>query len=107
VTCPQPSDSREPDEPYERPPYEPVIARAPARALAESIPEGAAWAILDFIGGRLLENPHRIGHPLENELAGLYGAHVGDYRVIYRIDDEQCVVEVIRVARRADVYGYG
>ena len=41
---------------------------------------------------------------LENELARLHGAHVGDYRVIYRIDDEQRTVEVLRIVRRADVY---
>lgn len=108
MTWPQPGEPNEPDEPYERyEAYEPVVAGPVARALAETIPERAAWAILEFINGRLLDNPRRIGYPLENELAGLHGAHVGDYRVIYRIDDEQLVVEVLRVGHRADVYGHG
>jgi mRNA-degrading endonuclease RelE of RelBE toxin-antitoxin system len=38
---------------------------------------------------------------------GLYSAHVGDYRVEYDIDDVNRVVEVVRVARRADIYGIG
>jgi mRNA interferase RelE/StbE len=104
VTCPQPGEPNEPDEPHEG--FEPVVAGPAARALAETIPEPAAWAIIEFINGRLLANPRRIGYPLENELAGLHGAHVGDYRVIYRIDDEQLVVQVLRVGRRADVYGH-
>ncbi len=99
MTCPQPSEPNEPDEPYEL-----VVAGPAARALAETLPEPAAWAVTDFITGRLLRNPHRIGYPLENELAGLHGAHVGDYRVIYRIDGEYRTVEVLRIARRADVY---
>ena len=36
--------------------------------------------------------------------AGLWRVRVGDYRVVYRIEDERLVVVVIRVAHRREVY---
>ncbi len=78
---------------------------APARRdLEHRLPEGVAAAAWAFIQGPLLENPHRVGNPLRNERQGLWSARRGQYRVIYRILAEVVVVEVVRVAHRADVY---
>lgn len=88
-------------------PYVLVVSAGAGRVISNRLPESAAWAVIDFLSGRLLTNPRRIGHPLHNELVGLYGAHVGDYRVVYDIDDERHEVKVVRVAHRADVYGSG
>ena len=86
-------------------PYQLTVASSAGRAISERLPGPAAWAIIDFITGRLLDNPRRMGAPLQGPLAGLYGAHVRDYRVEYEIDDDARTVEVVRVARRADIYG--
>lgn len=43
--------------------------------------------------------------PLTGKLAGQYRYRVGDYRVIYRIDDEQSLVAVFKIAHRSDAYG--
>lgn len=86
-------------------PYDLVVAPGASRAIGEVLPESAAWAVIDFINGRLLTNPRRLGYQLHGRLEGLYGAHVGDYRVEYDIDDEDRRVEVVRVAHRADIYG--
>lgn len=86
-------------------PYNLKMASSASRAIAERLPEGAAWAVLAFITDRLLANPHRVGTPLHGPLEGLHGAHVGDYRVEYDIDEETRTVEVVRVALRADIYG--
>jgi len=86
-------------------PYELIMARAATRAIREVLPEGAAWAVFEFINGPLLQNPHRVGGPLHGRLEGLWSAHVGDYRVEYEINDEARAVKVVRVARRADIYG--
>ena len=95
--------SLEPEEPYEL-----VMASSAARAIAENLPEAVAWAAQDFIVGPLMQNPRRVGKPLDNDLAGLHSARIGpEHRIIYRIDDEQCEIEVLRIARRADVYGIG
>lgn len=89
-------------------PYEPILASSAARAIQETLPEAVAWAAKEFIAGPLIRNPRRVGKRLGRELAGLHSAHIGsDYRIIYQIDDEKCEVYVLRIERRADVYGIG
>jgi mRNA interferase RelE/StbE len=70
----------------------------------EKLPERIAPAVIEFITGRLLDNPHRIGKPLLGRFAGLYAARVRDYRIRYRIDEDTRTVVVLHVARRADAY---
>jgi mRNA-degrading endonuclease RelE of RelBE toxin-antitoxin system len=69
-----------------------------------SIPDvGAAWAIVEFINGPLLDDPHRVGTMLKAPWEGHLSAHVGTYRVVYRIDDDAVVVTVVRVGHRGHV----
>lgn len=82
-----------------------VAFRGPARrALAERLPEAVAAAVLEFCTGPLAEDPHRVGKPLLGPLLGLHGARRATYRIIYLIDDEQHIVDVVDVAHRSDVY---
>lgn len=85
-------------------PYELVLARPAARAIAEEIPESIATAVIDFVTGPLIENPHRVGRALRNELAGVHSARRGTYRVLYRVDDDAREVIVLRIEHRGDVY---
>jgi mRNA interferase RelE/StbE len=41
---------------------------------------------------------------LKGGLAGCYRYRVGDYRVIYRIDDAQQLVAVLKIAHRSEAY---
>jgi mRNA interferase RelE/StbE len=86
-------------------PYELIVASSASRAISEYLPESVAWVALDFINGPLLENPRRVGGKLGAELEGLYAARLVDYRIEYEIDEEQRSVKVVRIARRADIYG--
>lgn len=43
-----------------------------------------------------------MGRPLREPLAPLYSARRGEYRVQYRIVDEQLIIEVVSVAHRRD-----
>jgi mRNA interferase RelE/StbE len=79
------------------------IAAAAERQLGR-LPERVAAAVVEFVVGPLLENPHQVGHPLQRELEGLRSARRGAYRVVYEIDDEKRTVVVLRVDHRADVY---
>jgi mRNA interferase RelE/StbE len=79
-----------------------ITARA-GRDLAR-LPEKVATACVEFIFGPLAENPQRLGKPLFGEFKGLHSARRSSYRVVYAIQDETVVVEVIRIAYRADVY---
>jgi len=72
--------------------------------LAETLPEGVAAAVWQFVSGPLLDNPYRVGKPLRFELEGYHSARRGHYRVIYRIDDGEVVVEVIKISHRGDAY---
>ena len=79
------------------------VAASAERQLAR-LRDKVAAAIVKFMLGPLRENPHRVGHPLRRELAGLWSARRGAYRVIYEIDEAQSVVSVLRIDHRADVY---
>ncbi len=83
-----------------------VVAATAERSLAR-LPESVAAAIVEFMLGALVEAPRRVGHPLQRELAGLWAARRGPYRVVYEIDGEARVVTVLRVDHRADVYRPG
>lgn len=84
--------------------YRVTFTRHPRRALSVELPEVVAAACWEFVVGALAENPHRVGKPLRGELAGRHSARRGQFRVIYRVDDELIVVEVIDVRHRRDVY---
>lgn len=77
--------------------YELVVARPAARTIAERLPETVSAAGIEFITGALLENPKRVGRELRNELAGIRSARRGTYRVLYRIDEKEQTVTVLRV----------
>ena len=54
--------------------------------------------------GPLAEDPTRLGKPLLGELAGLWSARRGDYRVLFELDEVARQIVVHRVAHRADAY---
>ena len=77
---------------------------APGRRALARLPEKAATAAAEFLYGSLAANPHRAGKPLTLGLDGLRSAHRGDYRVIYRIDDQRHLATVPAIEHRSDVY---
>jgi addiction module RelE/StbE family toxin len=83
--------------------YQLKVAGPAARSL-EKVPERVAAAVVEFMTGRLLENPQRIGKPLSGRFAGLYAARVQDYRVRYRIEEDTGTVVVVHVGPRSDAY---
>ncbi len=80
------------------------MRHAAARAIQQKLPEGVAAAVIEFITGSVTAAPRRVGKPLRRELAGLYFAPRGTFRVLYRIDDAEHLVTVVRVEHRADAY---
>lgn len=86
------------------PPYEIVVAEPAARAMAEVLPEAVAAAVIALVTGDLLSAPRRVGKPLRRELEGVWVARRGTFRVVYRIDDDNHEVVVLRVDHRGDVY---
>lgn len=83
--------------------YRLMLASSAERMLTR-LPEAAAAAMVEFITGPLLEDPARLGKPLMFELEGYLSARRGPYRVVYRIDEAERTVRVVRIDHRADVY---
>ena len=79
------------------------VAASAERQLGR-LPERIAAAVVEFVLGPLCENPRRLGHPLQRELAGLWSARRGAYRVIYEIDEVERIVTVLRIDHRSDIY---
>jgi mRNA interferase RelE/StbE len=77
---------------------------AAARRSLNTIPPRVLSAVVEFTFGDLAREPRRVGKPLQDDLAGLFSARRGPYRVLYRIDDAARIVFVVRVDHRADVY---
>ena len=80
------------------------VTRTAARQLAEGLPESVAAACVEFLFGALANNPHRVGSPLHAPFEGQYRARRGEYRVRYRIDDDQKVFYVLDIDHRRDAY---
>lgn len=81
-----------------------VAWTATSRRSLARLPEKVATAAVEFIYGSLADSPRRVGKPLQFGLAGLHSARRGDYRVIYRIDDDLRTVTVMAIEHRSDVY---
>ena len=84
--------------------YELVLTPPAVRAVRCGLPEAVAAAVIEFLTGALVENPHRVGKPLRGDLAGIHSARRGTYRILYRINDERGEVVVLRIDHRNEVY---
>jgi len=79
------------------------IAASAERRLDRLRPK-IATATVEFMLGPLINAPRRVGHPLQRELAGLWSARRGPYRIVYELNEAGLVVDVIRIDHRSDVY---
>lgn len=84
--------------------YEIRFQPAARRAIAQGLPEAVATAVLEFCDAALGVNPRRVGKPLFGPLAGCYGARRGTYRIVYRIDENERVVQVLDIDHRLQIY---
>jgi mRNA interferase RelE/StbE len=84
--------------------YELLVTPPAARALSERLPEPVAAAVIEFITTTLIREPRRVGKPLRGELAGIWSARRGTYRVLYRIAEDPREIIVLRIDHRRDAY---
>jgi mRNA interferase RelE/StbE len=83
--------------------YQTILTAAALRSL-RSVPPRAAEPLVAFIFGSLEDAPHRRGKPLQRELEGRWSARRGDYRIVYRLDEDTKTMYVLKIDQRADVY---
>lgn len=84
--------------------YELILTPPARRALTERLPEAVAAAVINFLTTTLVREPRRVGKPLRGDLAGIWAARRGSYRVLYRLREETQEVIVIRIEHRRDAY---
>ena len=85
-------------------PYDLVLTPPAQRALTANLPEAVATAVIEFLTTALISQPARVGKPLRDDLAGVWSARRGTYRVLYRIREDVREVIVLRVEHRRDAY---
>jgi mRNA-degrading endonuclease RelE of RelBE toxin-antitoxin system len=86
------------------PVYELLVTPPAARALSQRLPEPVAAAVIEFLTNTLIREPRRVGKPLRGELAGIWSARRGTYRILYRITEDPREVIVLRIEHRRDAY---
>ena len=84
--------------------YRLVLTRTAARAISPWLPEAVAAAVVELLERDLRTHPQRVGKPPQRELAGVWSARRGTYRVLYDIDDDQRTIRVMDVSARRDAY---
>lgn len=69
-----------------------------------SISKGDKQKIRKAIESKLMNNPIEFGKPLQYSLKGLRRLRVGDFRVIFEIDDKAKIVLVVKIGHRKEIY---
>lgn len=69
----------------------------------KKIPHDIRQKALQIVEGELAFDPHK-GSPLTGPYKGLWKYRVGDYRIIYSIEEKRVVIFVLRIRHRKNVY---
>jgi mRNA interferase RelE/StbE len=83
-------------------PYEIVVAPKAKRDLAA--PPHNALSKIDPNILSLASNPRPVGSKKLKGLENVFRIRVGDYRIVYQIEDKRLIVLVVRVGHRKDIY---
>lgn len=79
------------------------LSPSAARAL-ERLPHKVAAAIAEFVTITLPTDPYRMSKPLRFQFEGWRVARRGEYRVTFRVHDDESVLYVGRIEHRAHAY---
>lgn len=66
------------------------------------LPETIKQRVKQAIDERLISRPDAYGKPLRRTLSGYRKLRIGDWRVVYRVQDD--TVKIIIIAHRSKVY---
>jgi mRNA interferase RelE/StbE len=70
----------------------------------KSISRSEKIRIKNAIEQKLHQNPIEFGKPLQYSLKGLRRLRVGDYRVIFQIDQKNTIVLIVKIGHRKEIY---
>lgn len=81
-----------------------IVYKESVKKDLKSISKNIQYIIKRAIEEKLKNDPLKFGLPLKRNLKGLMKLRVGDYRIIYSIDNKVVTVQVIKIGHRKDVY---
>lgn len=79
-----------------------IIILPPTERFIKSLKKGEQTKLFNVID-ELSESP-RLGKELVGRLSGLRSRRIGIYRIIYRIEEAQLVIFVLRAGYRKNIY---
>ena len=80
-----------------------VIVKASAKKELATLPKPIIARLITAIESLAID-PRPNGVRKLTGTQDLYRVRVADYRIVYRIEDDKLIIEVVRVAHRKDVY---
>ncbi len=83
--------------------FQAALTASALRSL-QAVPPRIAEPLVAFIFGSLAGDPRRRGKPLQRELEGRHAARRGDYRIVYRLDEDTKMMYVLKIGHRSQVY---
>jgi len=80
--------------------------RDSARKSLDKMDKAMARRILERLDERVLkqDNPKQYAKPLRHGMLGFWRLRVENYRVIFRIVEDEKIIDVTRISHRKDVY---
>lgn len=81
-----------------------VLYKASVEKDWRAIDKSSQKRIINKIERELAKNPKELGKPLKGQYKGFWSYRIGEYRVIYKISEEEILILVLRVGHRKDVY---
>ncbi len=82
-----------------------VVYKKSVKKDLKGISKDIQYILRRAIEEKLMTDPIRYGVPLRRSLKGLMKLRVGDYRIIYSINERTVVVCVVKIGHRKEVYG--
>ena len=82
--------------------YQLKIKKSTEKELA-TLPYNTILSIKDDIE-KLSDNPFPVGHKKLKGFKNFYRLRVGSYRIIYSVEHNKLVIEIIKIAHRKDAY---
>lgn len=79
-----------------------IIFRNPAKRFLKKIDKNSQKKVLEKI--QKLKNNPRIGKPLTGNLKGFWRLRQDNYRIVYRIKDQELIVYVMNIGSRENIY---
>jgi mRNA interferase RelE/StbE len=80
-----------------------VVYKKSVQKDLKGISKDNQYIIQRAIEEKLMIDPLRFGLPLRRNLKGLMKLRVGEYRIIYSIDQKAVIVFVVKIGHRKDV----